>query len=62
MKPSLRNLFRKKFTRDRVVPLECGEQYRKLLPDARLEIVRGCGHAVDLEAPAALAELIRKSR
>jgi pimeloyl-ACP methyl ester carboxylesterase len=48
--------------RDRVVPPECGEQYRKLLPDARLEVVPGCGHAVDLERPQALAELIRKSR
>ena len=35
------------------------EQYRKLLPDARLEIVPGCGHAVDLEKPETLAELIQ---
>jgi pimeloyl-ACP methyl ester carboxylesterase len=48
--------------RDRIVPRECGEHYRKLLPNARLEIVPGCGHAVDLERPEALAELIRKTR
>ncbi len=36
---------------DRVVPLECGEAFARLLPNARLEIVKGCGHAVDLEAP-----------
>lgn|SRR5262245_24399875 len=48
--------------RDRVVPRECGEQYRKLLPEARLEIVPGCGHAVDLEKPEVLADLIRKTR
>ncbi len=45
--------------RDRVVPLECGEQLAKRLPQARLEIVSGCGHAVDLERPDALARLIR---
>jgi pimeloyl-ACP methyl ester carboxylesterase len=45
---------------DMVVPLECAERYRALLPDARLEIVPDCGHAVDLEQPAALAELVRR--
>ncbi len=44
---------------DRVVPLECGERYRQLLPDARLQVVPGCGHAVDLEQPAVLAGLVR---
>jgi len=48
--------------RDRVVPRDCGEQYAERLPNARLEIVPGCGHAVDLERPEALAELIRKNR
>jgi pimeloyl-ACP methyl ester carboxylesterase len=45
--------------RDRVVPLECGERYAKLLPQSRLEIVPGCGHAVDLEQPEVLARMIR---
>jgi pimeloyl-ACP methyl ester carboxylesterase len=43
---------------DRVVPLECGERYTALMPDARLEVVESCGHAVDMEKPFALAELV----
>jgi pimeloyl-ACP methyl ester carboxylesterase len=42
---------------DKVVPRECGERYAKLLPDASLEVVEGCGHAVDMERPAELARL-----
>jgi pimeloyl-ACP methyl ester carboxylesterase len=45
---------------DQVVPLECGERYAHLLPDARLEIIPDCGHAVDLERPEALAGLVRE--
>jgi pimeloyl-ACP methyl ester carboxylesterase len=44
---------------DRVVPLECGQRYQQLLPNARLEVVAGCGHAVDLERPTTLAGLVR---
>ncbi len=40
---------------DRVVPRECGERLAALLPDARLEIVADCGHAVDMEQPSQLA-------
>jgi pimeloyl-ACP methyl ester carboxylesterase len=43
---------------DRIVPLECGERYAKALPRARLEIVEGAGHFVDLEKPDELAKLI----
>jgi pimeloyl-ACP methyl ester carboxylesterase len=43
---------------DRIVPLDCGEQYRDLLADAELEIVEDAGHAVDLEQPDTLARLI----
>lgn len=43
---------------DRVTPRSCTEQYAALLPHARLETVPGCGHAVDLEQPLALAELV----
>lgn len=45
--------------RDAVVPLDCAHQYVERLPDARLELVDGCGHAVDLERPDALAALVR---
>ncbi len=43
---------------DRVVPLECGERYVKTLPDARLWVLDGVGHFVDLERPAELARAV----
>ena len=45
---------------DRIVPLECGERYAKALPRARLEIVDGAGHLVDMEKPDALAALVTR--
>jgi pimeloyl-ACP methyl ester carboxylesterase len=44
---------------DRVVPRECGERYAREIADARLEVVAGSGHAVDIEQPARLAALVR---
>ena len=43
---------------DRVVPLECGERYAELLPQARLEVLNGCGHVVEMEQPEALLRLV----
>ncbi|PYM90769.1 MAG: hypothetical protein DME04_21600 [Candidatus Rokuibacteriota bacterium] len=43
---------------DRIVPLECGERFAKILPRARLEIVDGAGHFVELEKPDELARLV----
>jgi pimeloyl-ACP methyl ester carboxylesterase len=43
---------------DRVVPLECGERYAKALPAARLVVIEGAGHLVDLERPAELARAV----
>jgi pimeloyl-ACP methyl ester carboxylesterase len=43
---------------DRVVPLECGERYAKLLPHATISVVGSCGHAVDMEQPVELAQLV----
>jgi pimeloyl-ACP methyl ester carboxylesterase len=43
---------------DRIVPLECGERYAKALPRARLEIVEGAGHFVEMEKPNELAQLV----
>jgi pimeloyl-ACP methyl ester carboxylesterase len=40
---------------DRVVPPECAERYRDALPNATLESLPGCGHALDAEFPDALA-------
>jgi len=44
---------------DRVVPLECGERYAKALPQARLEVVEGAGHYVEIEQPESLVKLVR---
>lgn len=43
---------------DRIVPLECGERYAALLPGARLDVLRDCGHFVEMEQPAELARLV----
>ena len=43
---------------DRIVPLECGERYTKSLGQARLEIVEGAGHFVEMEQPEVLARLV----
>jgi len=43
---------------DRVVPLDAGEQYAKALPQARLAIVEGAGHFVEMEQPDELAKLV----
>ena len=43
---------------DRIVPLECGERYAKALPRARLTIVEGAGHFLEMEQPDQLARLI----
>jgi pimeloyl-ACP methyl ester carboxylesterase len=40
---------------DRIMPRSCAEQYVELMPQAHLEIVANCGHAVDMEQPSALA-------
>jgi pimeloyl-ACP methyl ester carboxylesterase len=44
---------------DGVVPLECGERYAKAMPQARLSIVEGAGHYVEMEKPEELAKLVR---
>jgi pimeloyl-ACP methyl ester carboxylesterase len=43
---------------DKVVPLECGEEYARALPGSRLAVIEKVGHFVDMEQPEALAELI----
>jgi pimeloyl-ACP methyl ester carboxylesterase len=45
---------------DRIVPLSCGQQYARALPNARLDVVEGCGHCVEMERPAELAGLIER--
>jgi pimeloyl-ACP methyl ester carboxylesterase len=44
---------------DRIVPVECGERFTKALPQARLHIVEGAGHFLEMEQPDELARLVR---
>ena len=43
---------------DRVVPRTAADRYKASLPKAKLEIVKSCGHCVDMEKPAELAKLV----
>jgi pimeloyl-ACP methyl ester carboxylesterase len=43
---------------DRVVPQSAAGAYAKALPNAKLEVVKGCGHCVDMEQPDTLAKLV----
>src|SRR5439155_97075 len=42
----------------RVVLVECGEQYRRHLPNARLTVLERCGHLPPIEQPDAFARLV----
>jgi pimeloyl-ACP methyl ester carboxylesterase len=44
--------------RDRVVPLECGERYAEALSSARLTVLEGAGHFVEMEQPDAVGKLV----
>jgi pimeloyl-ACP methyl ester carboxylesterase len=44
---------------DRIVPPICGEQYRRLLPNATLRLIDNCGHLPQLEQPDRLVALVR---
>jgi pimeloyl-ACP methyl ester carboxylesterase len=43
---------------DRIVPVACGEQYRRALPHARLAVLERCGHLPPIEQPEAFADLV----
>jgi pimeloyl-ACP methyl ester carboxylesterase len=43
---------------DQVVPAATARQWLKAMPQAKLEMVAGCGHCVDMEKPAALAAFL----
>ena len=45
-------------SRDVVVPLSAAQQYKSVLRNARLEVIDGAGHLVELEEPARIAQLI----
>ena len=43
---------------DRVLPSGYRQRFQRALPQARLELIDGAGHLVDLDAPEALAALV----
>jgi pimeloyl-ACP methyl ester carboxylesterase len=43
---------------DQIVPVACGEQYRRLLPNATLTVLDQCGHLPPIEQPDAFARLV----
>ncbi|MFN8633847.1 MAG: alpha/beta hydrolase [Chloroflexota bacterium] len=45
---------------DRIVPLSCGDRYVAALSDARLRVIEACGHCVEMERPAELAEAVAR--
>jgi pimeloyl-ACP methyl ester carboxylesterase len=45
-------------SRDVIVPVSAAKRYQGALPKARLEVIEGSGHLVELEEPERVAELI----
>ncbi len=43
---------------DKVISRATANQWKSALPNARVEIVKGAGHAIDMEKPAELAKLL----
>jgi pimeloyl-ACP methyl ester carboxylesterase len=43
---------------DKIAPLNCGERYMQVLPHAQLVALNECGHFVEIEKPAELAQLV----
>ena len=44
--------------RDQFVPMRHAEAYEKGIPNSSSQIIEGCGHAVNLEAPQQVSDLI----
>src|SRR5207248_3320332 len=43
---------------DRIVPVSCGDEYQRLLPNARLSVLERCGHLPPIEQPDQFARLV----
>lgn len=46
-------------SQNRIVPRICGEQYRDAITGARLEVISGAGHFLEMEKPAELAKIVQ---
>jgi pimeloyl-ACP methyl ester carboxylesterase len=44
--------------KDRIVPLATAKRFTAALPNSKLEVIKDCGHCVDLEQPDQLAKLV----
>ena len=42
---------------DKIVPVGTAQSFKASLGNAKVEIIKGCGHCVDMEQPAVLAKL-----
>jgi pimeloyl-ACP methyl ester carboxylesterase len=47
---------------DRIVPLECADQYHQAIAGSTVHVIENCGHFAHLEQPERLAALIRDVR
>jgi pimeloyl-ACP methyl ester carboxylesterase len=43
---------------DRIIPVECGQAFVDAMPNARLQVLEGCGHWPHFEQPEALAKSV----
>lgn len=42
---------------DKIVPLECGEIYKDIIPGSDLTVIDNCGHAPQLEKPGEFVKI-----
>jgi pimeloyl-ACP methyl ester carboxylesterase len=45
---------------DRIVPEGCVTEYERSIPGARAEVLSGCGHRPEVEAPAEFVKLVEE--
>jgi pimeloyl-ACP methyl ester carboxylesterase len=45
---------------DQIVPVICGEQYERLLPNATLKVIDGCGHSPMVERPDDFVPIVQE--
>jgi pimeloyl-ACP methyl ester carboxylesterase len=45
---------------DAIVPLQCGQLYRRMIPGATLRVIDSCGHFAHLEQPDRLAAIVQE--